>query len=277
MKRSGRCWSSVAACLLLAAVGCVTRGRYDAAVSERDTLQQRVDRLEASQESLDKERVRLIAQLDDLHQTRDKLDLDVKRLREKEANLSVQLAQQQEELAARGSEIEKLRSTYEGLVKDLEKEVASGQIEITQLREGLQLNLAQEILFPSGSAEVSPAGEAVLAKVAERVRSLPHAVVVEGHTDNVPIHSARYPTNWELAGARASRVVRILADHGVDPSRLSAVSVGEYQPRAPNDTPEGRAKNRRIEITLKPVEGPVEPAAAAPAAGPAAGGGAAAP
>jgi chemotaxis protein MotB len=276
MKHSGRCWPSVVACaLLLAGAGCVTRGRFDAVQAERDALQERVGRLEASQESLDKERVRLIAELDDLHQTRDQLDIDVKRLREKEASLSAQLEQQQTELAARGSEIDRLRSTYEGLVKDLEKEVAAGQIEITQLREGLQLNLAQEILFPSGSAEVSPAGAAVLAKVAERVSSLPHTVVVEGHTDDVPIHSSRYPTNWELAGARASRVVRILADHGVDPKRLSAVSVGEFQPRAPNDTPEGRAKNRRIEITLKPVA-PAEPAAQS-TPGPAAGGAPAAP
>lgn len=276
MKHSGRCWPSVVACaLLLAGAGCVTRGRFDAVQAERDALQERVGRLEASEESLDKERVRLIAELDDLHQTRDQLDIDVKRLREKEASLSAQLEQQQTELAARGSEIDRLRSTYEGLVKDLEKEVAAGQIEITQLREGLQLNLAQEILFPSGSAEVSPAGAVVLAKVAERVSSLPHTVVVEGHTDNVPIHSSRYPTNWELAGARASRVVRILADHGVDPKRLSAVSVGEFQPRAPNDTPEGRAKNRRIEITLKPVA-PAEPAARS-TPGPAAGGAPAAP
>jgi chemotaxis protein MotB len=78
---------------------------------------------------------------------------------------------------------------------------------------------------------------------------------VQGHTDNVPIHSERYPTNWELAGARASRVVRLLEENGVDPGRLWAVSHGEYAPVAPNDSNAGRAKNRRIEITLKPVAG----------------------
>jgi chemotaxis protein MotB len=85
------------------------------------------------------------------------------------------------------------------------------------------------------------------------VRDIPHGVEVQGHTDNVPIHSGRYPTNWELAGARASRVVRFLEQQGVAPERLCAISHGEYAPVAPNDSAAGRAKNRRIEITLKPV------------------------
>jgi chemotaxis protein MotB len=116
------------------------------------------------------------------------------------------------------------------------------------------LNLSQNVLFAPGSAQVGPEGRAVLAKVAERVKTIPHRVVVRGHTDDVPIDSERFPSNWELAGARASGVVRILAEDGVDPSRLEAVSRGEFDPVASNDTEEGRAKNRRIEIALIPVE-----------------------
>jgi len=249
--------------VLLAALaaGCVTQGTHKKTVAERDQLleekaqlEERVRRLEASSESLGDERVALLAELDDLHEAQGKLEADLRRLHKAEAELSESLAARNAELESRSQEVERLRTTYEGLVADLEAEVATGQIEIQQLREGLRLNLAQEVLFSSGSAEVNASGRSVLAKVAERVRGIPHHVEVQGHTDDVPIHSERYPTNWELAGARASRVVRFLEEHGVDPRRLSAVSRGEYDPVAPNDSEAGRAKNRRIEITLKPLE-----------------------
>jgi chemotaxis protein MotB len=242
------------------AAGCVTQGSHREVVAERDQLlakktqlEERVRRLEASSESLGAERVALLEELDDLHEAQASLETDVRRLRKAEAELSETLAARAEEFESRGEEVGRLRETYEGLVSDLEAEVATGQIEIQQLREGLRLNLTQEVLFSSGSAEVNTGGRAVLTKVAERVRGLPHGVEVQGHTDNVPIHSERYPTNWELAGARASRVVRFLEQEGVAPDRLCAISHGEYAPVAPNDSEAGRAKNRRIEITLKPV------------------------
>lgn len=263
MRRSSGRWPLCRSALVLAAVlglGCVTRGTYQEAVTERDALraererlEERVSRLEASSQSLDAERVALIDELEDLHQAQTKLDADVRRLRKAEAELSRNLAEREAQLASRSEELERLQGTYEGLVHDLEAEVAAGQIEIEQLRDGLHLNMAQEVLFASGSAQVNARGQGVLAKVAERVRGLPHGIEVRGHTDNVPIHSKRYPTNWELAGARASGVVRLLVKRGVDPRRLSAVSLGEFAPRASNDTAKGRSRNRRIEITLKPT------------------------
>ena len=89
--------------------------------------------------------------------------------------------------------------------------------------------------------------------VAERVKAMPNGIVVSGHTDNVAMASARFPSNWELAGARASGVVRLLEHGGVASERLSAVSHGETSPRASNDTAAGRTRNRRIEIMLKPA------------------------
>ena len=244
------------------AAGCVTQGAHGKVVAERDQLlaekqqlEERVRRLEASSESLGTERVALLEELDELHEAQASLEADLRRLRKAKSELSERLAASNSELESRSEEVGRLRETYEGLVEDLEAEVATGQIEILQLREGLRLNLAQEVLFSSGSAEVNAGGRAVLAKVAERVRGIPHSVEVQGHTDNVPIHSKRYPTNWELAGARASRVVRLLEEQGVAPERLWAVSRGEYAPIAPNDSEAGRAKNRRIEITLKPMDG----------------------
>jgi chemotaxis protein MotB len=264
---------SLAAAAVLLASGCVTRGTYDKVLGERDALSQdkrrleeRVRMLAASTESLDAERVALIEQMETLRQAQQALDADVRRLRKAERELSENLAQREQELASRSQEVDQLRSTYDGLVSDLESEVAAGQIAIEQLRDGLRLDVKEDVLFPSGSADVNAHGRSVLGKVAERVKSVPHRIEVGGHTDDVPIHTARFPSNWELASARATGVVRILAQQGVDSTRLSAVSFAEFAPVAENETPQGRARNRRIEITLKPVD--AEMAAAAAAAAP---------
>lgn len=266
MRRSSRSWprpSVRAAGALLAAaplLACVTRGTYEEVAGERDgllvdksRLERRVQDLERSSESLGAERARLIDEMEDLRQLQEQLDRDVRKLRAAEAELATTLADREKRLAATTDEVDRLHGTYEGLVADLEEEVASGQIEIEQLRGGLLVNLTQDVLFPSGSASLSGKGKKVLGKVADNLRGIPHEIRVQGHTDNVPIRSDRFPSNWELASARASEVVKLLATSGVDPSRLSAVSYGEFSPRASNDTPEGRAKNRRIEITLQPI------------------------
>jgi chemotaxis protein MotB len=241
-------------------LACVTQGTYDEVAGERDglledkaRLERRVQDLERSSESLGAERARLIDEMEDLRQAQEQLDRDVRRLRAAEAELSTALEDREKRLAATTEEVDRLRGTYEGLVADLEEEVASGQIEIEQLRGGLLVNLTQDVLFPSGSARLSGKGRKVLGKVADNLRGIPHEVRVQGHTDNVPIQTERFPSNWELASARASEVVKLLVTSGVDPSRLSAVSYGEFSPRASNDTPEGREKNRRIEITLQPI------------------------
>jgi len=254
--------------LLAAAVcGCVTQGTFEDVTVERDRLrkdksqlEERVMKIEDSNASLEAERLLLIDEMEDVRVARESLEHDVRRLTRSEAQLKENLAAREAELASREAELAsneeglaKLHGTYEGLVSDLEEEVASGQIEIEQLREGLRLNLAQEILFPSGSATLNAGGIEVLRKVAERLRSLPNGVEVQGHTDNVALRpSASYPSNWELAAARSAQVVRLFADSGVSPGRLTVVSFGEHAPVASNETPAGRAKNRRIEIRLQP-------------------------
>jgi chemotaxis protein MotB len=242
-------------------VACVSAGSYKGVKSERDSLasenarlEKRVQQLEASKGSLESERVELIDGMEDLREKRVVLERDLRRLSKAEAALSENLANREAELAVTSQELSKLTGTYEGLVEDLEAEVASGQIEIEQLREGLRLNLSQSILFPSGSASLNRQGRSVLKTVAARLAELPHDVEVQGHTDNVALKGPR--TNWELAAERSAQVVRLFADSGVDPRRLTVVSFGENAPIAPNDTAEGRAKNRRIEIRLAPSSGP---------------------
>ncbi|MDH3213098.1 MAG: OmpA family protein [Myxococcales bacterium] len=204
-----------------ALVSCVSKGAYRDVVTERDDL--------AGQKSALEERVRA--------------------LDEEKASLG-------SELSSRKQEVSNLQGTYDSLVADLHAELASGQIQIQQLRDGIRLDVADDILFPSGSARIDDGGKAVLDKVAAQVKNASGRVEVTGHTDNVPIRggpTARYPTNWELGAARAASVVRILQDQGVEGTRLQALSAGEYRPRASNETEQGRQRNRRIEIRLRPV------------------------
>ncbi|MBI2567102.1 MAG: flagellar motor protein MotB [Candidatus Schekmanbacteria bacterium] len=116
---------------------------------------------------------------------------------------------------------------------------------------GLVISLEEGVAFPAGRAEVAPGAKEQLDKIAKVIKSLPGEVKVEGHTDNKPIHSAQYGSNWELSTARAVAVVQYLADReGIDPQRLSAVGYGEYRPADRNDTEAGRAANRRVEIVI---------------------------
>ncbi len=265
-----------AACIALLAVaaGCVTKGSYDEAVRERDRLAKARRDLEVANQSLTAERLALIDQNEDLRISTERNEHEVVRLTRVKTELAENLEATAAQLAVRKAEIESMRSSYDGLVSDLESEVASGQIQIEQLRSGLKLNLSEEVLFPSGSASLNSSGDAVLRKVSRRLLESSHSIQVEGHTDNVPV-ARRYPSNWELAAARASSVARLLIELGIAPERLKVVSRAEFAPVAPNDSAEGRAKNRRIEILLTaPTDGagaasrgaglPADPDSAAP-------------
>jgi len=246
---------------LLLTLGCVTRGTYEEDVGRLEDankrLNERVDNLTRTNSSLDAERVRLANELEDLAEARKTLERDVGKLERTKKLLTDHLRERE----AQVSELSKVSSTYEALVDDLQSEVTSGQIQIEQLRDGIRLNLPQDILFPSGSAKLQPEGETVLRKVADRLRKIEHRIEVQGHTDNVKVSgrlAQRYGSNWELAGARASQVVRLFESTGVAPSRLSAISHGEHAPVDDNRTPEGRARNRRIDIRLIPVNAPAK-------------------
>jgi chemotaxis protein MotB len=114
----------------------------------------------------------------------------------------------------------------------------------------LQIELKDSILFSSGSADTSEQAQKIFDEIAGILKSYSNPVQVEGFTDNIPIKSVKYPTNWELSTARASAIVKYLVSKGVAPERLSAVGYGEYQPVAANDTEQGRAQNRRVTIMV---------------------------
>ncbi|CAA0123992.1 Peptidoglycan-binding protein ArfA [BD1-7 clade bacterium] len=130
------------------------------------------------------------------------------------------------------------------------------QLEMEMLANGLNIVLPEAVLFPSGDALLSDKGNEILTRLAEELKNVEYQIVITGYTDTVPIGpklKERYSSNWELAGARAANVADLMAGAGIPANQLAAVSFGETRPIASNDTPEGRAKNRRIEIRLRPV------------------------
>lgn len=130
----------------------------------------------------------------------------------------------------------------------------------------LQIEVKDSILFASGSAEPSLQAQVIFDEIALILKDYPNPVQVEGYTDNVPINSARYPSNWELSSARASAIVKWLASRDIAPTRLSAVGFGEFQPIADNASAEGRAQNRRVALMIarKSLPRPGMPVAQAP-------------
>jgi len=176
------------------------------------------------------------------------------------ATQKADLATQKAELAAqKDEEIRRLRGTYDSLVKDLESEITKGEIKVRQIRDRLSVQMVEKILFDSGKAEIKPEGKTVLEKVGNVLRTVQDKQIrVEGYTDAMPIGAGlrgKFPTNWELSTLRATTVLRFLQDKaGVDGKYLSAVGYGPHRPVAANDTEQGRAENRRIEIVLSPLD-----------------------
>ena len=241
---------------ILALSGCVSQGRYVQVEQERDLLEKNNETLKgqvgdarSDSEKLAAERAQLAQEKSALEAERNDMQARLAELKQQEESLGSKLQDKEQES-------KKLKATYDGLVSDLKKEVQSGQVQVQQLRDGLRVNVAQDILFDSGSAELDKNGQVVLTKVATQLKKSPHQILVIGHTDNKPIGAALvkyYPTNWELAGARASSVVRLFGSTGLPDKRMLAVSMADVKPVASNATPEGRARNRRIEIRLRPV------------------------
>lgn len=174
---------------------------------------------------------------------------------EKERNaLKVRNAELEKQKEA---ELQKLKATYDELVDSLKGEIEAGEIQIRRMKDRLSVNLVEKILFDSGKADLKGSGIEVLRKVGDQLARIEgKRVQIEGHTDDVPIGGRlqeKFPTNWELSARRALAVVHFLQKEvGIDPVKLSGAGYGQYQPAASNETMEGKAANRRIEIVLLP-------------------------
>jgi chemotaxis protein MotB len=153
--------------------------------------------------------------------------------------------------AATGAAEVNLEDVRLGLSDRLAAPVKDGRVAIELDRRGLVVSIRETGSFATGSAVVSPQAAEVIGEVAGAVRRIGNFVRIEGHTDDVPIHTERYDSNWELSTARATNVVALLVQaHGLDAVRLSAAGYSEFHPRAPNDSEANRGRNRRVDIVI---------------------------
>lgn len=289
MKRTHSALALIVALALTPALGgCVTKGRYDEAVKDAQTVRTELAKRAAAD---DKEIARLndaIKQLETQSQERDnkfsELTTAQHNLQQKYDEAQALNTRLADELRKAGTDVDKILQDKASLAKSLDDAKArleelrkaqaasearaalfaqflkkfkaltdAGQLKIVTRRGRLVLQLPNEVLFDPGQVAIKPAGKTALTQIAAALKTVKDRVFqISGHTDNVPIRTARYASNWELSTERAVQVVKLLVDDGVVPQMLSAAGYGEFDPIAGNQMPDGQAKNRRIEITLQP-------------------------
>jgi len=279
------------AALVTLGTGCVSKDQFDAAVKDaqqvRATLAQcsadvertraeiaRLnDALAQAQALADREKKELAdaqgttkdlqAKLDNAIATNAQLKRELERLGKNADALLAEkggLASALQDAKARLEELRKAQAAaaaraqlYKEVLAKFQKMIDAGELRIALRNGRMVIQLANDVLFDSGHTEIKPAGQHALTQVASVFRTIAdRKFQVAGDTDNVPIHTDRFPSNWELSTARAVEVVRYLIAQGVRPEVLSAAGYGEFDPIAPNDEAGSRARNRRIEISLQP-------------------------
>ncbi|MBI5546713.1 MAG: OmpA family protein [Deltaproteobacteria bacterium] len=263
-------------CVVLAALlsGCVTQGTYDALQKDRDTLKADLDRTKAesaeTQERLEKasrelsERIarvqaeleKTVIERDSIAKTKAGLESDLSTMLKDKSRLQASVEEMKTalaELSRRKAEADARLAEFKGLLNRFKSLIDAGKLQVKMVDGRMVVALASDVLFASGSSKLSKDGEAAIAEVAQLLAEIPdRKFQVEGHTDNVPIKSAQYPSNWELAAARSLTVVKTMVEAGLPPDRISAASYGEFKPAKANDSSEGKASNRRIEIVVMP-------------------------
>ena len=232
------------AVVALTTSGCVSTTTHEKMQAEKNKeitdLQQQKSDLETQKSELESQKSELQTQLAALEKQKAALEQQTTTLEQQKSALETASAQRQDQ--------------YNALMNKMSEEVKKGELKVRQYQNMLSVDVAEQIFFDSGRAKLKGSAKSILAKLGEALQGYDNKIIrVVGHTDNVPLAKSlqsTFPTNWELSVARATNVVHALQDAGVPPERLVASGRGEYDPVAPNDTPEGRQKNRRIEIML---------------------------
>jgi len=277
---------TIATLLLLPAVtGCVKKGTHQRALdalaqsrTEEQALQtemrERLAQADADRrEAEDERRAAEAALMAEVTAVRDSLEVMTGRRNEAESRFEEartevyrlellqrdrgaefqRLQQRLRSLAAIEREVRQRNAIYEEVIGRFQSLIDDGRLSVAIDRGRMVIQLPQDILFESGSATLGSDGRGTLAEVAAVLSDIDdRSFQVEGHTDDVPIATARFPSNWELSTARALSVVRLLVDRGVNPMTLSGAGYGEFRPVASNDSSEDRRRNRRIEIVMLP-------------------------
>jgi len=267
--------------LVLTQASCVKKGTYNRALDDIASGQAAHDKLLADQEAeraawmgergglgadIESLRVSFRSAQDSLADTRAEIRRLHQRLTQEqddrqrvEAALrsqgdeAVRLQRRLRHLSQIEAEVRERNRIYEDVIGTFQSLIDGGQLSVAIVDGRMVIQLPQDVLFPSGSATLNPEGRSTIGLVGDALAQIPaRRFQVEGHTDNVPIATQRFASNWELSGSRAITVVRLLLERGVDPTMISAAGFGEHQPIADNEDPAGRRVNRRIEITMLP-------------------------
>jgi chemotaxis protein MotB len=224
-----------------------TRAELERRDSTEAELRERIARLEVEIEQLEAQRARAEDRFEEARAEVHRLDII---LNERGAEAR-QLQERLQRLAAVEREVRQRNAIYEDVIGRFQSLIDGGKLSVSVSRGRMVIQLPQDILFGSGSATLGADGRRTLAEVGEVLAEFEErSFQVEGHTDNVPIATARFPSNWELSTARALSVVQVLVQAGVRPQNISGAGFGEFHPVGENDTPAGRRLNRRIEIVM---------------------------
>jgi len=191
---------------------------------------------------------------DELETLNNRLDHEIQSHKMLTGKLLDQIKTLEDMNAEKEKALNELSQQADQIEKQLRAEIENGEITLKRYKTKTIINIDNSILFDSGQARLKKKVKQSLAKIAQAINRYPeNNIQIEGHTDNVPIHTEQFPSNWELSSARALAVLRFFTDKtDMDPRKLSAVGYGEYHPLAPNDTPENKRMNRRVDIVILP-------------------------
>jgi chemotaxis protein MotB len=156
----------------------------------------------------------------------------------------------QQILQEHNKQVQQFKQMESELKQDLAKLIDQGQVSISENKRGITINVNASLLFPVGAATLDPQAVGTLSDIAKKLAANNNLIQIEGHTDNVPIASPQFPSNWELSASRAGTVVRLFAANGIEARRLVAIGYGDNRPLESNDSPAGRARNRRVAIQI---------------------------
>ena len=240
----------------LASTSCVSAGKYDEAIAKTQLTEAELNRtrssLEGTMTDLRKRQEEVLA----LQGQIDEISKAAQDDRSKSARNLDDLRKRLDELRASRAAAEKRAALFRSLALRLKAQVDAGDIQVV-VRDGrMVVMLPNDVLFDTGRTEIKRSGQESLKAIAGVLRAEPDRhFQVAGHTDNVPIRTDRFPSNWELSTARALRVMHFLKEQGVPAAALSAAGYADVDPISPNEAPEGRKQNRRTEITLQPDVG----------------------
>lgn len=145
---------------------------------------------------------------------------------------------------------QKMKSVAKDIMNSLQPLVAQGKVRLLETSRGVTIEINDSVLFPAGQAKLQPASMSAMRAVAEVLANTDFPITIEGHTDNLPINTPQFPSNWELSALRATTVLRLFNEGGVGAERLTAIGYGDTRPLETNMTPEGRARNRRVSILI---------------------------